>query len=98
MNTVMSSQIVTTKTNIVKASTRKLRNVKPSSKNSIATSMSLTHRLDAAEMPPEQVHEYCDEQPDCHDEDEYCEGIDQEVAECETFVEEQHRDLHVFDA
>jgi hypothetical protein len=36
MNTVMSSQIVTTNTNIVKASTRKLRNVKPSSTNSIA--------------------------------------------------------------
>src|SRR5262249_28521291 len=36
MNTVMSSQIVTTNTNIVMASTRKLRNVKPSLTNSIA--------------------------------------------------------------
>src|SRR5262249_37236199 len=36
MNTVMSSQIVTTNTNTVMASTRKLRNVKPSLTNSIA--------------------------------------------------------------
>jgi hypothetical protein len=43
-------------------------------------------------MMPEQVHEYCDEQPDRHDEHEYCEGIDQEVTERETFVDEQHRD------
>ena len=35
-------------------------------------------------MTPEQVHKHSDEQPDCHHEDEYCEGIDQEVAECET--------------
>src|SRR5262245_7329013 len=43
-------------------------------------------------MTPEQVHEHSDEQPDCHHEDEYCEGIDQEVAERETFVDEEHRD------
>src|SRR5215831_4838240 len=36
MNTVMSSQIVTMNTNTVMASTRKLRNVKPSLTNSIA--------------------------------------------------------------
>src|SRR6516162_1099343 len=36
MNTVMSSQNVTTNTNIVMASTTKLRNVKPSLTNSIA--------------------------------------------------------------
>src|SRR5262244_1231105 len=36
MNTVMSSQNVTTNTNIVTASTRKLRNVNPSLTNSIA--------------------------------------------------------------
>jgi hypothetical protein len=43
-------------------------------------------------MTPEQVHEYCDEQPDRHDKDEYCDDIDQEITERETFVDEQHRD------
>jgi len=43
-------------------------------------------------MTPEQVHEYCDEQPERHDEHEYCNGIDQEVTEREAFVEPQHRD------
>src|SRR5262249_31127830 len=43
MNTVMSSQNVTTNTNIVMASTRKLRNVKPSLTNSIA----ILHVFDA---------------------------------------------------
>jgi hypothetical protein len=42
-------------------------------------------------MTPEQVHEYCDEQPNRHDEHEYCEGIDQEVTERETFVDEPSR-------
>jgi hypothetical protein len=43
-------------------------------------------------MTPEQVHKYCNEQPDRHDEDEYRESIDQEIAESEAFVEEQHCD------
>src|SRR5262245_53119903 len=43
MNTVMSSQIVTMNTNTVMASTRKLRNVKPSLTNSIA----ILHVFDA---------------------------------------------------
>jgi hypothetical protein len=47
-------------------------------------------------MTPEQVHEYCDEQPEPRDEDEHCEDIDQEVAESETFVDEQHRNPPCF--
>jgi len=33
------------------------------------------------------IHEYCDEQPDRHDEHEYCNGIDQEVTEREMGLE-----------
>jgi hypothetical protein len=47
-------------------------------------------RLDLAGniMTPEQVAKYCNEQPEPYDEHEYREGIGQEIAEGETFVEE----------